>query len=70
MSPKKKITADELVSLADAVRTLDAQRNHARLERDKAIRQALRGGMTAYRVAQVTGLDERGVGRIREKGGS
>ena len=68
MSPKKKVTADELVSLADAVRALDAQRDHARLERDKAIRQALRGGMTAYRVAQVTGLDERGVGRIREKG--
>lgn len=67
MSPKKKITADELVSLADAVRALDAQRDKARLERDKAIRQALRGGMTAYRVAQVTGLDERGVGRIRHR---
>lgn len=65
---KPTITHDDLAGLADDVRDLDTKRKAAMGERDDAIRQALREGMTAYRVAQITGLDERGVGRIREKG--
>lgn len=58
---------DRLRSLAEKVRALDDDATAARAERDDAIRAALADGMSAYRVAQITGLDERGVGRIRDK---
>lgn len=59
---------DELRRLADAVRAIEQDADHARTERDDAIREAIDEGMSAYRASQVTGLDERGVGRIRDKG--
>lgn len=58
----------ELRRLADRVRAIEEDADRARTERDDAIRQAIADGMSAYRVSQVTELDERGVGRIREKG--
>lgn len=64
---KRKITADDLVAAAEEVRALDAERSAAMERRNAAIVRAVGEGMTMYRVAQVTGLDERGVGRIREK---
>lgn len=62
------VDVDLLERLAEGVRERNADAAAAREARDNAIRAALSQGMTAYRVAQVTGLDERGVGRIRDKG--
>lgn len=44
--------------------TLDAERS----DRDEAIRSAISAGMTMYRIAQLTGLSQQAVARIRDAG--
>ena len=61
------VDADHLEQLADEVRDRDADANAARSARDDAIRRALSQGMTAYRVAQVTGLSQPTVAAARDR---
>lgn len=51
----------ELSAFRVAERALD----HARDELHDALRRAMDDGVSAYRLAQVTGLSERHIGRIR-----
>lgn len=61
------VTEAKLERLADEVRTYDQLAADSRAERDEAIREALAAGMSAYRVSQVTGIDQKRVGKIRDK---
>ena len=45
---------------------LDAQAKAARARRDRLIREAIAAGVTAYRIAKLTGLTQRAIHKIRD----
>lgn len=57
---------DEITAAQQKVRTLTARVDRARADRDEIIRAAIADGMSAYRIAQLTGLTQRAVHMIRD----
>ncbi|MFV0535684.1 MAG: hypothetical protein ACK5MR_18850 [Cumulibacter sp.] len=59
-------TEAQLTSAHEKVRSYQDHLDAARDDRDDAIRAAIAEGMSAYRVAQITGLSQRAVHKIRD----
>lgn len=59
-------TETQIETAHQTVRGLDARADAARAERDQIIRAAIASGMSAYRVAQITGLTQPAIYKIRD----
>lgn len=58
-------TENELTQAHEAVAQADDAARAARAARDRLIRQAIADGMTAYRIAQILGIQQSAVAKIR-----
>lgn len=61
--------ATELRTLHDALLAAEATVTDLRARRDQAIRDAIAGGMSAYRIAQTLGISQPAVAKIRDARG-
>ncbi|GAB3304402.1 hypothetical protein EK0264_03830 [Epidermidibacterium keratini] len=61
-------TEQDLTAAQQRVERADERASTARAERDDLIRAAIAGGMSAYRIAQLTGIDQARIGRIKRAG--
>lgn len=57
----------EIKSLTEATDESHSQYLADMQERDEAVREAIRDGVTMYRIAQVTGLTQQAVRKIRDR---
>ena len=55
---------DALVEAQEALASAELARSDARAARNLIIREAVRDGMTAYRVAQILGISPQAVSKI------
>lgn len=57
---------DRLRALSELIRAAEADLTTSQAERHAVMREALAGGMSAYRVAQICGVTQRTVQKVRD----